>query len=277
MSETSPPPIATRESWVATDRGRLYARRWIAPSTASPNTAPVVLFHDSLGCVALWRDFPEQLARATGRDVIAYDRLGFGRSDAHPGTLRNDFIHDEARVDFRHLREQLGIRRFTAFGHSVGGGMAAGCAAASPDDCEALITESAQAFVEACTIRGIVEAKEAFQQPGQLERLAKYHGDKAAWVLRAWTETWLAPDFATWRLDDDLHRLRCPLLAIHGDKDEFGSLQQARHIAGLGGSHSTLEILAPCGHVPHHEQRDVVLALVGSWLGQLPGDGSSHP
>jgi pimeloyl-ACP methyl ester carboxylesterase len=263
-----------QEHWVTTDRGRLFTRRWISPSVARADAAPIVLFHDSLGCVELWRDFPEQLARATGRDVIAYDRLGFGKSDAHPGTLRNDFIHDEARVDFRNVRDQLGIRSFIAFGHSVGGGMAVGCAAAYADDCVALITESAQAFVEACTIKGIAEAKENFQQPGQLERLKKYHGDKAAWVLHAWTDTWLAADFAAWNLDDDLRRLHCPVLAIHGDKDEFGSLLQPRRITDLGGTRSTLEIFAQCGHVPHHEQRDVVPSLVGKWLGSQLKDGS---
>ncbi|WP_229238178.1 alpha/beta fold hydrolase [Dyella amyloliquefaciens] len=265
--------MATQEHWVTTDRGRIYTKRWIAPS-AAPAAAPIVLFHDSLGCVELWRDFPGQLARATDRDVIAYDRLGFGKSEAHHGTLRNDFIHDEARVDFHSVRDQLAIRTFVAFGHSVGGGMAVGCAAAYPDDCSALITESAQAFVEACTIKGIVEAKENFRQPGQLERLKKYHGDKAAWVLHAWTDTWLAADFATWHLDDDLRRLRCPVLAMHGDKDEFGSLLQPRRIVDLGGTRSTLEILAQCGHVPHHVQRDVVLSLVGRWLGSQLRDGS---
>lgn len=276
MSEAPLLPVAMQEHWVTTDRGRIYTKRWIAPSAARPAAAPIVLFHDSLGCVALWRDFPEQLARATDRDVIAYDRLGFGKSDAHPGTLRNDFIHDEARVDFHNVRDQLAIRTFVAFGHSVGGGMAVGCAAAYPGDCAALITESAQAFVEACTIKGIVEAKEGFQQPGQIDRLKKYHGDKAAWVLHAWTDTWLAPDFAAWNLDDDLHRLQCPVLAIHGDKDEFGSLLQPRRIADLGGHRSTPEILAQCGHVPHHEQRHIVLSLVGRWLGSQLKDGSRH-
>lgn len=266
MSETSPLSIATQEQWITTDRGKLYAKRWIAPSAEASQATPIVLFHDSLGCVALWRDFPERLARATDRDVIAYDRLGFGKSDAHPGTLRKDFIHDEALVDFQAVRHALGVRGFIAFGHSVGGGMAAGCAAVHASDCKALITESAQAFVEACTINGILEAKATFQQPGQIERLKKYHGDKADWVRHAWTDTWLAPGFADWNLDDDLRRLRCPVLAIHGDRDDYGSPLQPQHIVSLGGPHSTLAMLEHCGHVPHHEQTEVVLRLIVTWL-----------
>lgn len=201
-----------QEHWIATPQGRLYAERRLPPA-GSLARAPIVLFHDSLGCVALWRDFPERLARASGREVVAYDRLGFGRSDAHPGRLRMDFIHDEARVGFHCLREQLDIGDFVAFGHSVGGGMAVACAAAHADGCRALITESAQTFVEDRTLAGIRAAKESFVQPGQLERLQRYHGDKAAWALSAWIDTWLAPDFADWTLDDELRHVRCPVLA----------------------------------------------------------------
>ncbi|RDI98018.1 alpha/beta hydrolase [Dyella solisilvae] len=258
--------IPTQEYWVNTDHGRLYAKRWLSPAEQANTHPPIVLFHDSLGCVALWRDFPSQLAQATGRDVIAYDRLGFGRSDAHPGKLERDFIRDEARDGVSQLRSQLGIDAFVAFGHSVGGGMAVGCAAAYPTDCTALITESAQAFVEERTLQGIREAQVSFWQPGQIERLARYHGDKASWVLHAWVGTWLAPDFAGWNLDDELRRVTCPVLAIHGDQDEFGSTLQPQRIAARVEGHSTVEIFAGVGHVPHRESTDAVLALVTAWL-----------
>lgn len=141
-----------QDIWVTTRHGRIFVRRWTPSSTQSDKMAPIVLFHDSLDCVMLWRDFPERLAAATGHDVIAYDRLGFGQSDPHPGRLDNRFVHDEANGTFHELREQLGIGDFIAFGHSVGGGMAIACAAAYPSACRALITESAQTFVEDRTL-----------------------------------------------------------------------------------------------------------------------------
>ncbi|AIF48688.1 alpha/beta fold hydrolase [Dyella japonica] len=257
-----------QEHWIESGNGRLYARLWQPAVGRNGDDAPVVLFHDSLGSVALWRDFPAQLAAATGRTVIAYDRLGFGQSDPHPGKLRNTFIHDEASGDFRALRDALGIRAFVAFGHSVGGGMAVACAATYPDDCIALITESAQAFVEDRTLQGITEAREAFRQPGQLDRLTKYHGDKAEWVLHAWIDTWLADDFAGWNLDDDLTRIASPALAIHGDLDEYGSVLHPQRIARL--ADGTTAILKQIGHVPHREQPDVVINLASHWLSQLP-------
>lgn len=255
--------IPSQDLWVNTDHGRLFATRW--RGGGRDDAAPIVLLHDSLGCVALWRDFPQRLAGATGRDVIAYDRLGFGRSDAHPGTLDGGFVRDEARGSFRALREALALDAFVAFGHSVGGGMAVAIAAAHAAQCRALITESAQAFVEERTRRGILDAQRTFAQPGQLDRLTKYHGDKAGWVLSAWIDTWLAPDFAGWNLDDDLRRVRCPALVLHGDRDEYGSVRHPERIAALS-ARSTLYVLDGCGHVPHREQADVVLGLVAPWL-----------
>ncbi|MNM36749.1 Proline iminopeptidase [compost metagenome] len=252
------------EQWIETPQGRLFAQQW-APLTGQG--VPIILLHDSLGCVALWRDFPALLAAATGRRVIAYDRLGFGRSDAHPEKLRLGFVEAEARQGFAAVREQLAIDEFIVFGHSVGGGMAVGCAAAFAAHCQGLITESAQAFVEARTLEGIRAAERQFAEPGQLERLARYHGDKAEWVLRAWIDTWLGEDFADWSLDPLLAQIRCPLLSLHGDNDEFGSERHPQRLATLSAGASVMRVLSGCGHVPHREQAPRVLAEVRHFLG----------
>lgn len=250
---------------------RLKVRCWRSDDARAGdgNPAPIVLLHDSLGCIALWRDFPAQLAQATGRAVIAYDRLGFGQSDPHPAKLPPSFVFDEAQHDFRRVREALGFDRFIAFGHSVGGGMAVACAAAYPQACVALITESAQAFVEERTLAGIRAAREGFAQASQFERLARYHGDKTAWVLSAWIDTWLAPDFADWSLDDFLPQVTCPTLVIHGSEDEFGSAQHPRRIAAGVAGPATLHLLDGVGHVPHREQSEPLLALIAEWLANL--------
>jgi len=257
-----------QDKWITTPSGRLFARSWTPPD-AKPGAAPIVLLHDSLGCVELWRDFPARLARTSGRTVIAYDRLGFGKSAPYPGTLPRGFIGEEARGGFAALREQLGLERFVAFGHSVGGGMAVECAAAYPAGCDAVVTESAQAFVEQRTLDGIREAQRAFAQPGQLDRLRKYHGDKAEWVLGAWVNTWLSDEFRDWNLDRSLARVRCPLLALHGDRDEYGSSRQPERIVAHAAGPTRLTILPECGHVPHREHERSVLSAVGTFLASL--------
>lgn len=253
------------ETWVTTVNGRLYVKRWggTADDAALP---PIVLLHDSLGCVALWREFPQRLAQATGRSVIAYDRLGFGQSDPHRGPIGADFIRQEAHTGFSALIDQLGVERFIVFGHSVGGGMAVSIAAAYPDRCAGLITESAQAFVEAQTRAGIRTAQAQFAEPGQMSRLERYHGDKAHWVLDAWVSTWLSPAFADWCLDEELLGVRCPVLAMHGTEDEYGSTAQPERIVTLAGAPARLALLQRCGHVPHREQEATVLDAVKAFV-----------
>lgn len=260
--------IVTEDLRVPTHDGRLFARRW-SPTSVAPGAAPLVLLHDSLGSVELWRDFPERLARGTGRVVVAYDRLGFGRSDPHPGHLGIDFIRREADEGFLQLKDALGFGRFVVFGHSVGGGMAVGIAAAHSNDCEALITVSAQAFVEDRTVAGIEAARGVFADPMQVERLRRYHGDKAPWVLGAWIERWLAPDFAGWSLDKDLPHVICPNLVLHGEHDEYGSAAHPQRIADRSAGPSTLHI-GDWGHVPHREQPQQVIQLVTDWMTTLP-------
>ncbi|MCU7250347.1 alpha/beta fold hydrolase [Pseudomonas koreensis] len=251
--------VSTRQHWIDTPEGALFAQSWNSDEAYNP---PIILLHDSLGCVALWRDFPERLARATGRKVIAYDRLGFGRSAPYPGKLPGSFIADEARSGFRAVCEHFDVNRFVVLGHSVGGGMAVSCAAAFPGRCQGVITESAQAFVEQATCDGIREAERQFALPGQMERLHKYHGDKAYWVLRAWVDTWLSDTFSDWRLDELLQQVRCPVLVLHGDRDEYGSTRQPERIAARVSGPASVQILANCGHVPHREFADAVLEVL---------------
>ncbi|WDZ94639.1 alpha/beta hydrolase [Herbaspirillum sp. WKF16] len=250
---------------------QLHACLWNA-SISGMVRMPLVLLHDSLGAVELWRDLPQRLASGSGRQVIAYDRSGFGRSAARRASIEQSFIRDEAGAALLPLLDDLDIERAILFGHSVGGGMAIVAAAQFPDRIAAVITESAQAFVEDRTLDGIRAAGKNFEDPAQLARLAKYHGsdlEKAQWVLDAWTETWLSPEFANWSLEDDLRRVKCPVLAMHGDRDEFGSELHPKMIANLPRAfegQGEYVMFEGCGHVPHREKPELVLETVARFL-----------
>jgi pimeloyl-ACP methyl ester carboxylesterase len=268
------PALSVEDVWVPHPEGRLFARSW-AP--ADPQrismAAPLVLLHDSLGCVDLWRDLPVRIAQATGRRVIAYDRLGFGRSDARREQPSLDFVAEEASRYFPVLCDHLGLERFALLGHSVGGGMAIECAAAFPTRCEALVTIAAQVFAEERTLQGIRAAKVQFEDPAQVQRLARYHGARAQWVLHAWTDSWLHPGFAGWNVLEALGRLRAPMLAIHGELDEYGSVRHPALIGERAGGTARIEVLPDTGHVPHRERTDLVLELVAGFLRGEPASG----
>ncbi|QAU33162.1 alpha/beta hydrolase [Janthinobacterium sp. 17J80-10] len=267
------------DAWIEHPHGRIFTRTWLPlkDRESAATSSPIVLFHDSLGCVDLWRNFPAMLSVSTGRRVIAYDRLGYGRSDPRSAKPGLDFIAEEAHTYFPAVCAQLDITRFIAFGHSVGGGIAIYCAAKFPGACEGLITESAQAFVDDRILHGIQVAKESFKQPGQITRLMKYHGDKATWVLNAWTDTWSDPDFSGWSLKNVLPEVTCPLLVIHGAQDEYGSLRHPETIAGLSGGPLRVEIMPDTYHVPHREHEETIIELARDFIGSikyiLPDDG----
>jgi pimeloyl-ACP methyl ester carboxylesterase len=194
--------------------------------------------------------------------VVAYDRLGFGRSSPLHELPSHDFIREEAEAVLPAVLRELGIVRFALFGHSVGGGMSLTAAARAGDACRAVVTESAQAFVEERTVAGIERAKLAFQQPEQFARLERWHGPKARWVLDAWTETWLSSAFAGWSLTGILPQVKCPVLVIHGDQDEYGSVRFPEFIRDHVAGPVEMHLLPGRGHVPHRECPDVVTDLV---------------
>lgn len=256
----------TEEIRVEVPGGRVFVRRW--HPVEQRQQPPIVLLHDSLGCVELWRDFPAQLAQSLGREVIAYDRLGFGQSNECVEAPSLRFIDEEAETIFPSLCQALGLDKVVPFGHSVGGGMAIAIASthAQSSLCSSVITESAQAFIEARTKVGIEAAKQYFSDPRHFEKLSRYHGSKARWVLEAWTETWLDPRFKDWSLRPHLKNVRCPVLAIHGSNDEYGSVAFPNLIADTVSGHSEAVILEGFGHVPHKENPATILATVSGFL-----------
>ena len=260
------PVIVTKQYRVRMKHEDLFVQTWIPSNEVG---TPIILLHDSLGCVRLWRHFPEMLAKACSRTIIAYDRLGFGQSDAHPDKLSIDFVQSEATGSFHFVRQYLGVTDFVVVGHSVGGGMAIACAASDSSACEGVVSISAQAFIDTKILTGVQLAKSYFEQTEQIEKLRKYHGSKAEWVLSAWVDTWSAENFREWSLDHLLPKVKSPLLCLHGDQDEYASVDHPRRLVSLVSGKSSLHVMKDCAHFPHRERPDEVLGLINTFLQEL--------
>lgn len=223
--------------------------------------APTIIFlHDSLGCIKLWRDFPERLARATNCNYLVYDRQGYGGSDPFfTAERKKDYLETEADV-LNKLLEKKGIDDAILFGHSDGGSIALIAAAKYPERISAVIAEAPHIFVEEFTLKGLRDWLAVYRSSNNLkERLQKYHGDKTDAVVDAWTRTWLAEEYRDWNIEHFMEEITCPVLIIQGTNDEFGSLAQVEAIINQVSGPAEQFILPDIGHSPHKEAAEPVL------------------
>lgn len=252
----------TQEWSLSTSLGDIFIKEWTPKNVK--NSVPLILLHDSLGCVETWREFPMKLSESLGRVVIAYDRVGFGKSSERTELPSLHFIREESEIYLPQILKFLKIEKCVLLGHSVGGAMAL-VAASHMDSVAGVISISAQAFVEDRTLEGVRVSQKAFRDIERLNKLKKYHGEKASWVVRAWTDVWLDYDYSSWSLKKDLPKIKCPVFVIHGDRDEYGSVKFPEMIYE-GVKDSQIKIMEGTGHVPHKEKESEVLQMVQSFL-----------
>jgi len=241
------------------DGVRLEYRRW--PGRGRP----VLLLHEALGSFSTWRDFPGRLAAATGREVVAWSRAGHGSSDPAPAGFRPDYLHREADL-LPAVMAALGIGSAHLFGHSDGASIALIAAARHPGKVAGLILEAPHVHVEERAIEGVAAMARGYGATGLRQKLARHHADGDR-VFRRWSETWLDPHFRDWSIEPLLFAIRAPVLLIQGLEDEYGTLDQLDRIAAALPGCRRLE-LPHCGHSPHREQPEAVLAAARAFLAE---------
>jgi pimeloyl-ACP methyl ester carboxylesterase len=232
-----------------------------------PARPAIVMLHEGLGSVSLWRYLPRQLRERTRCTVVAYSRYGYGRSDVLREKREPDYMHHEGEVVLPALLEQLGIARPILFGHSDGASIALIYAGARPDAVRALVLEAPHVFVEEISVRSIAAAKTAYATTDLPARLARHHTDADA-TFAGWNDVWLDPRFRDWNVEAYAERVRVPVLLIQGDADEYGTAAQLDAIAARIPSTQTL-LVPGAGHSPHRDAPDLVLERVAAFVEAL--------
>jgi pimeloyl-ACP methyl ester carboxylesterase len=230
----------------------------LQPAQAAADAPPIVFLHEGLGSVSLWRDFPQRVADATGAEAIVYSRAGYGRSDAAPGPRRVRYMHDEALLVLPALLERLAVHRPILFGHSDGGSIALIHAGGPGRRVTGVIVLAPHVMVEDLSVQSIAQARVAYETTDLKARLARHHADVDA-VFRGWNDIWLDPEFRAWNIEEYLARIQCPVLAIQGEDDEYGTMDQIERIGRQAPDVELLK-LARCGHSPHRDQPAAVVA-----------------
>ncbi len=233
-----------------TVHGRRIESTWCGPR---PDLAPtLVLLHEGLGCLGMWRDLPARLAERSGYGVLAYSRPGYGKSDPVPLPRSLSYMHEEAFDVLPAVLDQAGVGKAILVGHSDGASIAAIYAGGRQDfRVRGLALMAPHFFVEDLSIRSIAAAREAYQNGDLRARLARYHGDNVDVAFRGWNDAWLHPGFREWRIDEYLSHIRVPILIIQGVDDRYGTLEQVRLAEGEAYCPVETLILERCGHSPH--------------------------
>ena len=285
----------TGSGFLATMGGRIEYARWIPDAvpaergagagggtegdrrSARASGAPVlVLLHEGLGCVGTWRDWPAVLARATGCEVFAYSRFGYGASS--PAVLPRplDFMAREARTVLPRVLEAAGIAEPVLVGHSDGGTIALLCAAAGEVPLRGVVALAAHAFNEPRCIEGIEAAREAFRSGSLRGRLVRHHGERTGETFRGWCGAWLDPDFEHWSIEEELAGIGVPLLVVQGRDDPYGTLRQVEVIAGRTNGPCRSLVLDECGHSPHRDRARATTEAVVRFVAGLPGGAEAE-
>ena len=239
----------------------MVAYEWVGEDTGK---APLVFLHEGLGSIRQWRDFPAKVAAATGRRALVYDRYGYGQSDVLRESRRTvRFMHDEALTALPSLLSELRVEKPVLVGHSDGASIALIHAGAG-HAVRGVVAMAPHVFIEPVCLSSIKKAAENFETTDLPARLGKYHRD-ARKTFYGWADVWLDPEFEGWDIRDDyLPKIRCPVLAIQGYDDDYGTMAQLDELERI--SKARLLKLEHCGHAPFRDQPEQTLEAIVDFI-----------
>jgi pimeloyl-ACP methyl ester carboxylesterase len=236
----------------------------IRPESGDPELPAIIMLHEGLGSVAMWKQFPHALAARTGREVVVYSRAGYGESGAAQLPRKLTYMHDEGLRVLPALIDALELSDPILLGHSDGGSIALICAGGSDTGLDRVIVMAPHIFVEQLTVDSIALAKVAWRETDLAQRLGKYHADVESAFI-GWNDIWLHPEFFDWNIEEYLPQIRVPVLAIQGQNDEYGTMAQIDGIAKQLPGSETLK-LPNCRHSPHKDQPEAVLSAIETFI-----------
>jgi len=231
------------------------------------NNKTIVLLHEGLGSVSMWRDFPDILAKVTGCSVLAYSRQGYGASTPRQTPWPLSYMHEEAQDILPRFLDAIGFQDGILVGHSDGGSIAAIHAGSSVHKgVKGIVLIAPHFFTEDEGIAAIEQAKIAYETTDFREKLSKYHGDNVDCAFWGWNGAWLHPDFRKWDLQEFIPKITVPVQGVQGLDDQYGTMKQLSVLSDKLSFEPCIKAIPDCGHSPHKEQCDITVAQINEFV-----------
>lgn len=269
---------------------------YVAGDPAHP---PVVLLHGAMYDEArfTWDQLFPRLA-STYR-VYAVDIPRHGRSRPWTGSLTHERLLRILSATF----EELGLAKFTLVGLSMGGGLAIGYAAENPDAVTCLVLFEpgglgdkidhhllTWAWIHSPGTRRLMNRRLARKNDDDLERtLRKLYvngtepvaphrlvgilsdeiagkNEFAESDLDDWQTSAICPFRLRWNLLDQIPKIACPSLWLHGDESTLVSAGDMERAVALAGTAAKLAVISKAGHMLPLEQPEEVGRAVTDYL-----------
>ena len=254
-------------SWIEINNYKLEIKRIKAKKVGGPT---LVFLHEGLGCVSMWRDFPDRLAEKTGLVALIYSRLGYGGSDQVPLPRQLDYMHVEGIDILPALLQAEQVGRVILVGHSDGGSISliyAGSKFAL--ELDALIMIAPHVFVEKVCIESIKKVQREYLFGDLRKRLERYHKENVDRVFWGWSNIWVSPSFQEWNIEEYLPFICAPTLVVQGENDQFGTMSQINSIIEKIKLEVNCEVVKNCSHSPHIESQDEVIHVLSGFINKL--------
>lgn len=228
----------------------------------------LVFLHEGLGSVQQWKNFPDNLSNELKIPALIYDRFGYGKSEKIREKPMLNYLEEDAKYYMPEIFKNIlkPNNKLIIIGHSDGGSLAILFAALFPKNVKAIITEAAHVFNEEITLLAVKPVLENFYKQGLKEKLEKYHGNNTISMFHNWYDVWTNPDFKNWNIENYLELIKCPVLAIQGENDEYGSMKQIEALNNKIKSMVQTKIIKNCAHTPHFQAETTTFNLMKNFI-----------
>jgi len=232
----------------------------------SDQTPVLVLLHEGLGSISMWKEIPKLIHEKTNLNILTYSRFGYGKSSKTSLPRPLNYMTIEAEKYLPIILKKLSITKYFLIGHSDGATIAAlGSLKPMNNNLLGAALIAPHFFVEEDSIIAIKNTTHQYKKGTLRTKLKKYHNNVDNAFL-GWSDVWLNKDFSHWDITNLLSKIKIPIIGIQGLNDPYGTIAQLDILEKKLTVPFTKITIENCGHNPFHEHLDTTLEYINKFI-----------